>query len=403
MNALKRFLFLTKLVIITLSSIHCMGDSKVTIYRLDTDCNKKSFDTTLQFTLIFNSNQKMTDSVQKIYSRYKNVNYDSFHYGFNSSNQLIKKVQYQINDSTKISGILQRYLYAYKNDSTEEFYYYGKSLQSYSCFTKVGYDSISFGKYLGGINPGTLRDTFIVDYYYKGNKKNTDSMIYGLWSIPNKSFIKKYQITYFKKSGDSLVENSYIYSNFKPTATKIQVTASNYYVFIYKYWDLSGNIRQYKDSIVYKNGKKSLEFPFDADINTNHFVKRGKYVYNYLNSKLNYIDYFDYQDVSCTRLSRYKYLYDSFYTTSIIIYKPLSFPELAIYPNPVGTDRIVYFANSINSGIVQVYGLDGKLIYSTSIKSSNKVELPLEIPKGLYLIRVQDNTGWSGYSKVMVE
>jgi hypothetical protein len=44
MNALKRFLFLTKLVIITLSSIHCMGDSKVTIYRLDTDCNKKSFD-----------------------------------------------------------------------------------------------------------------------------------------------------------------------------------------------------------------------------------------------------------------------------------------------------------------------------------------------------------------------
>jgi len=93
-----------------------MGDSKITIYRVDTDCNKKKFDSIETVTQYFDIKNQLKDSVRKIYSKYKDINYDSFSYVIRNDS-LITKIHYKINDSTKIKSIWEKTNYYYSKDT----------------------------------------------------------------------------------------------------------------------------------------------------------------------------------------------------------------------------------------------------------------------------------------------
>ena len=283
------------LFIFALSSIHCMGDSKITIYRLYTDCNKSKFDTTSTVVLIYNNKNLIIDSISKTFSIFKNYQYDSFHYKYSLNDKLLEKAHYWVNDSTKNTMLFEKFELKYFNDSCTIDYYFTTKINSKSIFARLGSDSISINKYIGyASNSKTLTDSFSCYYYFNIKNKPPDSMIYGLWNLPKKEFYAKYQITTFSKIGDTLRISSFRYDNKKLLSQITQVINSNYLLYKNKYVDVSGDLHQYKDSTVFKSGKITSIYNFRCDVNSNNFSVGGKYVYHYTNTKINYIDSFNY-------------------------------------------------------------------------------------------------------------
>ena len=271
---------------------------------------------------------------------------------------------------------------------------------------KDGLDSLLtltyFGANIGIDSP--LRNG--VQYYYSG--KNLDS---------------SYRIFIYRLSGKN-INSSYLWTkniNYLDSQTHINYT-SNHKIWLiekntkvsnlittHSRYDFTNNSNYIDTTILNKDStlhKYSLYY-FDASYGKFLPYTTFKYFYN-PNKILSRVSRYDFNSTAnatptCPFIQVETYTYDSVdYITSMVASSKEE-NKLSIYPNPIGIERIIYLGHSIISGLVQVYGLDGKLIYSTIIKSSNKVELPLDVPKGMYLMRVQDNAGWSGYSKVMVK
>jgi hypothetical protein len=332
------------------------------------------------FSQTYNSNGEILTNTRYGYSNKDSLALDSLNYQYFTNYKIIK--HYSLNLKMKIKSLDTIYLNKDGLDSLITFTFFGSN---------IGVDS-------------PLRNG--IQYYYSG--KNLDS---------------SYRIFIYRLSGKN-INSSYLWTkniNYLDSQTHINYTSNH------KIWLIEKNIKvsnlitthsrydftnnsNYIDSTILNKDSTLLKYSFCFyDESYGKFLPFTTFKYFYKSNKqLTRVFRYDftglaYATPTCPTISVQTYTYDSVNYITSMVSSSKEENKLSIYPNPVGVDRIVYFANSTNSGIVQVYGLDGKLIYSTSIKSSNKVELPLEIPKGLYLMRVQDNTGWSGYSKVMVE
>jgi hypothetical protein len=383
-----------------------MGDSKITIYRLYTDCNKSKFDTTSTVVLIFNNKNLIIDSISKRFSVFKNFQYDSFHYKYSLDDKLLEKAHYWVNDSTKNIMLFEKFKLKYINDSCTIDYYFTSKINSKSIYTRIGSDSISLNKYIGYANTSkTLTDSFSCYYYFNNKNKLPDSMIYGLWNLPKNEFYAKYQIATFSKFGDTLIITSSRYDNKKLSSQITQVNNSNYLLYKNKYFDVSGDFHQYKDSTIFKSGKITSIFNFKCDVNTNNFSVGGKYVYHYINTKINYIDYFDYYDASCTRLSRYKYLYDTVINTPVDLDKSSAKTSIEIYPNPIFQNETgIRFNTILSTCIYKIYSVSGKTILEGSISNTKEIALPFQLSKGLYFIELQNVQNGNGtHLKLIVQ
>jgi len=324
----------------------------------------------------------------------------------------IKNYSYTSTDSNIIDSI--SYYYSKKERIFTQYRFGGAKLLITGdtvYLDKNGNDSLCFYFDNSGISYGV--DSMIrhgYKNYYTG--KNLDSTFL-IWIYKNQTKIHN-DTTLWRKTLNYPDSQIFLYytGGYLAAYNKHRIVSNLLFIdssiqYKYKSKDIKSrtidSIVLNKDTLIFSMNSTRYDessgkfLPFDA----------YKYYYNSNGSRKRVV-HFNYSGFSnssfvCPSLEVQTFTYDSVNYITSMVASPMGENKLTIYPNPVGTDRIIYLGNSINSGIVQVYGLDGKLIYSTGIKSSNKVEMPIEIPKGMYLMRVQDSAGWSGYSKVMVE
>jgi len=230
-------------------------------------------------------------------------------------------------------------------------------------------------------------------------------MISGLYNILKNDYYAKYRITLYSKNGDTTIESTYRYDNKKLQNQLTQVRNTNFYIYKFKYWDLVGDFHQFKDSTVFKNGQIITKFDLDCEVNTNIFSLKTKSVYHYIKTKINYIDYYSYYDVSCTKLYRYKYLYDTSITTAIESKFQGATNNLQIYPNPILRNyRIIHFSSPIHKGRYILYNIDGKIVLEGQILNSDNIGFQKELEMGLYLLQVkQNNLNTISYFKLIVQ
>lgn len=62
--------------------------------------------------------------------------------------------------------------------------------------------------------------------------------------------------------------------------------------------------------------------------------------------------------------------------------------ELHVYPNPSSGIIQIDIPTENTNGIIQVFNLNGKLVYSGYCRNQSKVSLHLDLPEGIYIVRV---------------
>ncbi|WP_179020498.1 aryl-sulfate sulfotransferase [Winogradskyella forsetii] len=66
--------------------------------------------------------------------------------------------------------------------------------------------------------------------------------------------------------------------------------------------------------------------------------------------------------------------------------------EIKILTNPVENETIVFSSDLINSTLIDIYNLNGKLIVHNVRPTDNKIQLPYRIDKGLYFLYIKDDS-----------
>jgi hypothetical protein len=404
---MKKIVLITYIILISLVLTSAKG-VKTTIKTVVQECGNKSFKNT-EVSVFYKYPDKI-DSFDYYYDTSGRLfKYSSISNNYDKNGKIISRTHYGYSNKDSIALDSLSYIY-FKDFRIIKHYILNVTMKIERLDTiyinKLGFDSLLTYTYFG-VNLGV--DSMIkngIQYYYTSNNLDSTYRIkiyknFGL--IQNASYINLRNKNY----KDSQLFYNYTENN-KVWLTEKYIRNANFTNV--HYWLGYSTKSYYIDStILNKDSAISKYILLRYDESYGKFLPftTFKYIYN-SNKILSKVLRYDYSGLAnatptCPTISIQTYTYDSVdYITSMVA-SPMEENKLAIYPNPVGTDRIIYLTNYINSGIVQVYGLDGKLIYSTSIKSSNKVELSLEIPKGMYLMRVQDNAGRSGCSKVMVE
>jgi len=370
-----------------------MGGSKVTIFEINANCNKVSFDTFRTVILFYNKNSDLIDSLNISYSKikYKNFNYDSFHFKYTNTSKLISKTYFNVNDSTKIATNIVGSEYKYSNDTTYLYSYLGGKLNTLSLSIKNQKSTIILGNIKDKssliTNPS---DTFYAYKIYYTNINTPDSSIIGLYA--NNQFIKEYQISYFYYTKDSTTKSTFRFDNKKLIAQNINVEYTNSKVNISKELNSANIWANSKDSFNYKNGLLISKYSYQMDPTNGPPQLLFKFLYYYLkNSKVNYIDYFNYFDASCTTLRRYKYTYDSTFDTKINSPIKKELISLSIYPNPISQNQTFISLNPdmpyTRYKIVSSLGL---VIYQGNLSNSSQILLPNSLAKGFYFLQVED-------------
>jgi hypothetical protein len=296
-----------------------------------------------------------------------------------------------VNDSTKIAKNIVGSEYKYSNDTTYLYSYLGGKLNSLNLSIKNNKSTIILGKIKDKssliINPS---DTFYAYKIYYTNINKPDSSIIGLYA--NNQFIKEYQISYFYYTKDSTTKSTFRFDNKKLIAQNINIEYTNSKVFISKDLNSSNIWSNSKDSFNYKNGLLISKYSYQMDASNGSPQLLFKFLYYYLkNSKLNYIDYFNYFDASCTALRRYKYTYDSTFETKIISPITKELINLSIYPNPITQNQTFISLNPdmpyTRYKIVSSLGL---VIHQGNLSNSSQILLPNSLAKGFYFLQVED-------------
>lgn len=73
-----------------------------------------------------------------------------------------------------------------------------------------------------------------------------------------------------------------------------------------------------------------------------------------------------------------------------------------IYPNPVAAGREVTVENNFDAKYFKLYNVAGKLIINSDINNSGKIELQ-QLPPGMYMAELSNNSGKKAVSKIVIE
>jgi hypothetical protein len=64
---------------------------------------------------------------------------------------------------------------------------------------------------------------------------------------------------------------------------------------------------------------------------------------------------------------------------------------IQIYPNPNSGNFSIQFKNTIVRDELEILNTVGQVVYSESISNAKSIDVQLDLPKGLYFIRLKDN------------
>ena len=78
---------------------------------------------------------------------------------------------------------------------------------------------------------------------------------------------------------------------------------------------------------------------------------------------------------------------------------------MSIYPNPVTNNKIfIELGNSFEGDLnIEIYNTEGKLFVSEKQKASSLLELDIDLDKGFYFMRINNDKGFNKTTKLIVQ
>ncbi|GIV26559.1 MAG: hypothetical protein KatS3mg027_0373 [Bacteroidia bacterium] len=336
-------------------------------------------------TMIYDSNGRLIEYRGESYDQFTQVWSTNLKrlYTYNSNNKVNEIEEFQIDPNTNALAPYQKKSITYN------------AQQNIQTITQLDYDQ----------STNTYTNNSQVMYFYDSSGKANliYSLDYNSSTNTYDTLIKGDNMTWYKWiSSDLLLNDTYLNNNqdnlFSNVEVKFWMAPGNYINF----WKIAQNFDPIDDKptlfswynwdFMLSNWvlASSTQINYTRSTTLNNMVTEAIYKqwYNHLNAYRNY--------------ARYRYG-DPQMMTSVQNFNN-TILGLLIYPNPSHGQFVLYLnSHPIDADFnVQIQNLNGQLIQSEYIKNNSTINI-VNLPKGMYIIKITDTNNNTAFTKLIVE